>query len=243
MRLTPACLSLLLLAIDASIAGTALEALKFLSPEQIQRVALIAGRDGTPQPERWHVVVYDPASKETGLREIVVSGGKKVADRSISQFAERLSPNDVISPDALRIDSDKIEKLAMKFGNANSTTVSAMHFDLRKTGPESGALWTVTCLDSSGTELGKLIVSATWGNVLLHPGFVAEPDLDTIAEGLLATPRPAATPELGDPSAFRRATPPVRRRPQPTPFSGVTPKPGFLQRLFSPPDKPKNPPR
>jgi hypothetical protein len=242
MRLTPACLSLLLLAINTSVAGTALEALKFLTPEQIQRVALIAGRDGTPQPDRWHVVVFDPASKETGLREIVVSGGRKVADRSISQFVEKLSANDVISPDALKVDSDKLEKLAMKFGSANSTMVSALHFDLRRTGPESGALWTVTCLDSSGTELGKLIVSATRGNVLLHPGFVAEPDVDTIAEGLQATPRPGDTLEPGDPRALRRATPPVRRRPQPTPFTGTTPKPGFLQRLFTP-DKNKPPPR
>jgi len=171
MRSTSACLSLLLLAIDTSVAGTALEALKFLSPEQLQRVAIIAGRDGTPEPERWHIVVYDPASKDTGLREIVVAGGKKVADRPVSQFAEKLSAIDALSPDALKIDSDKLEKLAMKYGSVNSTTVSAMHFDLRKTGPESGALWTVTCLDSSGTELGKLIVSATKGNVLLHPGF------------------------------------------------------------------------
>ena len=245
MRSTSACLSLLPLAIDTSVAGTALEALKFLSPEQLQRVAIIAGRDGTPEPERWHIVVYDPASKDTGLREIVVAGGKKVTDRPVSQFAEKLSAIDAISPDALKIDSDKLEKLAMKYGSVNSTTVSAMHFDLRKTGPESGALWTVTCLDSSGTELGKLIVSATKGNVLLHPGFVAEPEPDPLVDGL----RPGAKPvEPADPEKTREnrraPTPYLRQRPPPTPFTGATPKPGFLQRLFTPPDKTKPaPPR
>jgi hypothetical protein len=126
-----------------------------------------------------------------------------VADRSISQFAERLSPNDVISPDALRIDSDKIEKLAMRIreceqhdGIGNAFRPSEDWTRVRRT------------LDRDvprlfRTELGKLIVSATRGNVLLHPGFVAEPDLDTIAEGLLATPRPAATPGAGRPQCIQ----------------------------------------
>jgi hypothetical protein len=244
MRLLPAGLCLQLLAI-ASMAGSAFEALKHLTPEQLERLALIAAREGTPEPERWHILVYDPASKETGLREIVVAGGRKVADRPISQFAERLAASDVLPPDSVKIDSNQIEKLAMRYGSANRAMVSAMHFDLRKSGPESVPLWTVICLDSSGIELGKLIISATKGTVLMHPGFVAEPDLDTIAENS-GTPE-RTTEATTDPpgQASRRDSETSRRRPpreRPQPVTGSTPKPGFLQRLFNP-EKPKDPPR
>ena len=244
MSLIPACLSLLLFAANLAVGGSAFEALKFLTPEQIHRVALIAGRDGTPEPERWYIVVHDPASAETGLREIVVANGKKVAERQLSQFAEKISASDVLPPDALKVDSERVGKMAMKFGAVNSSMVSAMHFDLRKTGPESVPLWTVTCLDSSGVELGKLIVSASRGTVLMHPGFVAEPDLDSIAESPQFSMRTSESPGAEENARVPRntiATPlPFKRRA--TPFPGATPKPGFLQRLFNP-DKPKPPPR
>ena len=51
---------------------TALSALRTLPPEDEQRLARIDGCDGTPTPERWHFLVYDPQT-ENGYREYVVA--------------------------------------------------------------------------------------------------------------------------------------------------------------------------
>src|SRR5215210_7382472 len=79
----------------AAQAPTALGALKALPKGEARRVARIQAFEGTPTPERWHILVHDPDS-ENGLHEYVVAGGEVVASREISQFAEELKPEDVI---------------------------------------------------------------------------------------------------------------------------------------------------
>jgi len=231
MRFTVASLSLLLLASAQARAVSALTALQLLSPEQAQRVAVIAGRDGTPEPERWHFILHDPKA-ENGLREIVITGGHKTADRTLSQFAESVAAADVIAPEQMKIDSPQVAQLAREFGTANNMSVSALHFELRKSGPDAKPLWTVTCLDVTGAELGKIFVSAATGTVIMHPGFTAEPQT-VAAAAQRATPAPIGADETstaslstGERSAKKAPPPKKRTAPQPTP------RPNFFQRVF-----------
>ncbi|MEQ1861047.1 MAG: hypothetical protein ABMA13_14015, partial [Chthoniobacteraceae bacterium] len=199
MRLTLTSLGLFALGSASSLAGPAFSALQLLPPELRQRVAVIAGRDGTPEPERWHILVHDPAT-EAGVREFVVTAGRMTADRTLSQFAESLTAGDIISPDALKIDSEHVGRVALQFGAANGVTVSALHFELRKSGPEAAPLWTVTCLDMAGAELGKIVVSSTRGTVIMHPGFAKEPALDTVLAAARQTPPPVAEGDAPTPA-------------------------------------------
>lgn len=230
MRILAASLSLLALASTPALAVSAFTALQLLSPEQARTVAVIAGRDGTPEPERWHFLVHDPKA-ENGLREIVVTGGRKTADRTVSQFAESLSSGDVIAADTMKVDSTQVAQLAREFGSANNVSVSALHFDLRKSGPDAKPLWTVTCLDASGAELGKIFVSAASGTVIMHPGFAIEPQINPVLAAARATPAPVAgddfQPAVNTDKAAKK-TPPKKRA---TPPSG-TPRPNFFQRVF-----------
>src|SRR6186713_1211708 len=68
---------------------TALQAIKLLPKGQAKYLARIEARDGIPAPERWHLLTHD-VNEENGLHEYVVAGGKVVASRAISQFAETL---------------------------------------------------------------------------------------------------------------------------------------------------------
>ena len=101
----------------------------------------------------------------------------------------------------------------------------------RKGGPDASPLWTVTCLDSNGSELGKIVVSATRGAVLMHPGFAEEPDLPPMVEA-----RPGKIPNPGEreqgPKRTTFTSASAKRRVA-TPVPS-TPKPGMLQRLFGP---------
>src|SRR5687767_13225909 len=79
---------------------SALRAIRLLPKSEAKRIARIEGREGTPAPERWHILVHDP-KVENGLREYVVAGGELVASRTLSQFAEHLQPGDVVGTDGI----------------------------------------------------------------------------------------------------------------------------------------------
>src|SRR5687767_8049472 len=157
--------------------GNAFDAVRLLSPEQQAGLAIIAGRDGSPLPERWHLLVHDTAA-ENGLREFVVSRGRIVASRTVSQFAETLSREQVFAPESLKVDTDRVSRLAEEFGRANGVTIAAIHYDLRRTAPDGAPLWTAFCTNSSGQELGKTILNASTGAIISHPGFAISPSLE-----------------------------------------------------------------
>ena len=229
MQIFLASLSMLLIAAPVASAVSALNALRVLLPEQAKNVALITAREGTPEPDRWHIIVYDPDS-ESGLREYVIAGDRRVASRPVSQFVEKVSAADVLGPGAIKVDSDRLVKTALQYGVANNKTIAALHFDLRKGATDGAPVWTVICTDISGGEMGRLLVSATRGEVLSHPGFTAEPASEAperLASAPAATPAPARTES--DPAPRKTAAPKTAATPLPV----ATPKPQpFLRKLF-----------
>jgi len=219
-----------ILAASVASGATALDALRVLAPEQAVNVALITAREGTPDPERWHVIVFDKTS-ENGVREYVIAGGKRVASRPISQFVEKLEATDVLGPAAIKVDSDKAVKAALQYGVANNKTIAALHFDLRKAPTDGTPAWTVICTDLTGSEVGRLVISATKGDIISHPGFPRDPQPESVAE----RPVPAAKP---DPE--RSVRKPFVPQKTATPLPLATPKPPLLRRLFGG-GNPRNP--
>lgn len=179
-RFTALLFLLLLAAAPLRAQMSALDALRLLPRGDGKRLARIVARDGTPVPERWHFLVHD-AKAENGLREYVVAGGEVVASREVSQFAEGLRAEDVVGADAVKVDSDRAAKQVQQYAELNKLTVKTLHFELKKSA--TGPLWTVACLDAAGKEVGQLVISASRGTVVSHPGFAAEP-----------TPLPPITP-------------------------------------------------
>jgi hypothetical protein len=154
--------------------ASVLNAIKQLPRGEAKKIARIEARDGTPFPERWHILVNDPKD-ENGIHEYVVSGGEVVASRNVSQFAESLKPTDVFGNSGLKVDSDKLATLALQFAEANNVTIASLNYALKKEGADATPLWNVTCLDEAGKEIGHIVVSAGKGNVISHDGFTAEP--------------------------------------------------------------------
>ncbi len=153
---------------------TALGAIKLLPKGEAQRIARIEAREGTPDPSRWHILVHDPEEK-TGVREYVIAGDEIVASRNVSQFTESLKESDVIGAEAIRIDSDKVSKLAQQYALANSAGVAAMDYELLREGEGAAPLWKVTCFNEEGKTVGSLVVTASKGTVVSHEGFPIQP--------------------------------------------------------------------
>jgi hypothetical protein len=154
--------------------GSALSALKLIPRGEGKRVARIEAREGTPVPDRWYILVNDPKDPN-GLHEYVVAGGAVVASRNVSQFAEALKPSDVFGGDPLRVDSDRVAKIAREYAAANNVLISSINYELKKDGPGAALIWSATCLDEAGKEMGRVSVTASKGAVVSHDGFTAEP--------------------------------------------------------------------
>jgi hypothetical protein len=216
MRLPPVLIFAFASAITAVHAETvpALEAVKLLPKEKAARLAFIEGRDGTPEPDRWYLIVQDE-TQQNGFREFAVAGSEIVASRSVSQFAETVTPGDVIDPDALKIDSDRVSKLAQEYSRANNVQITTLNYRLQKEGPEAAPVWKVTCMNEAGAKVAELTVTASKGTVVSHEGFAVEPStrrksrkpkLSTYAETqVVKSPARAPSPQ-----------PPPRREPEPT---------------------------
>lgn len=190
----------------AAFAETALDAVKELPKEQAGRIARIEARDGTPSPDRWYILTQDPAA-ENGVHEFVVTDGEIVASRSVSQFAESLTADDILGGQPMKIDSDKAAKVAKAYAEANGAVVASMNYELKKDGTDAAPAWTISCMDEKGNKVGAVIVTAGKGNVVSHEGFTLEPETETTPE---ATPRKKkeeprfetyAKPEVAPPAA------------------------------------------
>ena len=208
---------------------TALDALKLLPKGEAKKLARIEAREGTPDPGRWYLLTHDETA-ENGLREYVVAAGEVVASRHLSQFVESVQPADVIGGDAVKYDSDKAGRLAQQYALANKVTVSALHYELRKDGPDAAPLWTVTCVDEAGAELGRLVISAGKGTVISHDGFPIEPPPTAPRPKPKAKTQATATVEAAHDPEVRRAETVAPPEPKPGLFQRVG---GSLQRVFT----------
>ena len=201
---------------------TALDALKLLPKEQRARVVRIEARDGAPEPERWHILVSDPAA-ENGLKEFVVANGAIVAERGVSQFAESLASEPMLG-DNMRFDSDRAAQLAQQFAQVNAVLLGTIAYQLRKDAATDLPMWRLTCFDKSGKEAGVLTLTATKGWVMSNPGFTLEPP-SVRAEKAKDKTRTVAVATTPVPAPRDRTVPTVAEPPP-------AKKPSFMQRLF-----------
>jgi hypothetical protein len=161
--------------------GTAMNAIKQLPRGEYKRIVRIEAREGTPVPERWHIITHDPKD-ENGVHEYVIAGGEVVASRAISQFVESVKADDIMKESLVKVDSDKLAALAMQYAQVNNMNITSLNYVLKKEGADAAPLWNVACLDEAGKPLAVLVVSAGKGNVISHEGFTAEPSADVLAK-------------------------------------------------------------
>lgn len=205
--------------------GTALGALKLLPKDAAKRLARIEARDGAPAPERWHFLVYDPDSPR-GLREFVVAGGKVVASRTLSQFADELKPADVIGTDSVKYNSDHVARLASLYAVANGGRVGSINYELTREASATGPVWRATVLDINGDQIGVLVVTAARGAVVRRDGLELEPAPDLLRISL--NEQPLLPVRAGGVTAAPGG------QPRPQPVRATTP---------APTSKPAKPPR
>lgn len=184
---------------ESAADNTALGAVRLLPKEAGANLARIEAQDLKGGPERWHLLVYDPAAAN-GLHEYVVAGGEIVASRSVSQFAESLTAEDVFG-DEIKIDSDKVARTGQQYALANKVSVAELAFQLKRDGAEAAPIWMLTCYDAAGNDVGHIAMTATKGVIVSHDGFLKEPaDKPERAEKILEKEEKAEKPKSSKPT-------------------------------------------
>ncbi len=168
ISLVATCIALPCLAVEQT--PPVRSALKLLPKEADSRLALVEGRDGAPNPSRWHFVVYDPES-QNGLREYVVSGGEVSAIRELSQFADHVSPEAIVGGQVIKVDSNELALMARERAVASGREVASFNYDFSKDPDTGSGIWRIACLDKSGAQIGRLTVDSMTGKTLSENGF------------------------------------------------------------------------
>jgi hypothetical protein len=223
---------------------TAIGALNLLGKEAAAQVARIEARDGHPFPDRWYILVHD-AAQPRGLREFVFSGGKLVGGRTLSQFADSITADEVIGASAIKVNSDQAAGVAAQFAVFNNARLGTVQYELFKSSTPPAPVWRLTCHGSDGESLGTILLHATKGSLLGFQGFAKSP---IVPETIVATEPPPTKPaEPAAPTADRSKRPatnaaasssttvaakpappkanPVRREPEPARAVPVRPAP------------------
>jgi hypothetical protein len=180
---------------------TALGALALLPKDAATRVARIEGPDGHPFPDRWYILVHDETAPR-GLREFVFAEGKLVTNRSLSQFADSIAPEDVIGAAAIKVNNDKAAGIAAQFAMHNQQQLGGIRYELAKSDAFPVPVWRLDCSDAKGQLLGTIILHATKGSLLNFQGFEKSP----------IVPEPAAAEDVARNSTSEKPTEKTAKR-------------------------------
>jgi len=124
----------------------------------------VSGERGATQPQAWIFLYLDPSARG-GVREVVVVGGSVESVRTPLRGYTEISGYDPLSPDRLKVDSDRA------FAIANAEAVKArlpFHwagYSLRA-GTGGSPVWTLRLTDRMGIPVARLEICAESGAVL-----------------------------------------------------------------------------
>lgn len=168
MRIVPPLLGLLLFPMVAFGKDTAYQALRALSAERdksvLNRVIEVKGYNGMPQPDSWVVLLDDPAARG-GVREVEVSNGKVISERTPMNTAG-ISP--VINFQKLNLDSTGAFSLADQTARNTKVGFDAVNYTLKKDEETGASVWVLELLDANNRSLGTVTIGAETGTLVAN---------------------------------------------------------------------------
>ena len=156
----------------------------------LRSVIEVSGRQGTPQPLVWRVVVAD-AGARGGVREFEISGGRILSERTpVARTAGSASAS-VVPLGSLRLDSDGAFQVVNSQAWQARVGFDSVTYALRRE-EGIGPVWLVEIFDAAGRGVGRFRISGTDGRVLSAAGLGERPP------GPTTWPRTEVAPENGD---------------------------------------------
>jgi len=159
----------LLLPLAAFGSETAYQALRTVGAERsetlLNSVIEVKGRNGTPQPAVWTILLNDPLARG-GVREIEVAKGHIVSERTPVKAYSGQGEGIVLNYKGLNLDSEGA--FAVAEGEARNAKIGFYGADylLRCADAGSAPLWIIQLLDAQQHSLGSVTIAADTGTVI-----------------------------------------------------------------------------
>jgi hypothetical protein len=235
-----------LIAQESSLPPTALDALSAFKVhtrrEKVTGLVELRGTAGTPTPEKWHLVIYDPRSP-TKLSEFTIRG-PRVEDRGASrEFYPQREPAGFFDMAKVNVDCAGAFRIADREAGKAMIGFDVIDYKLRCREFSDEPVWILTLRTSAGVVNGTVTLSAIGGKVLRTIWNRPVTDGRSVPDdsAIPAEFRPPPLPSLPDPFPATPTTPdPAAPVPDPLPPEpeGQPPPPPPLPPLGTPPPKP-----
>lgn len=166
----PVLVALLFLPLAAFGRETAYQALRVVGAQRskalLDNVIEVKGRNGTPQPAKWTVLLNDPVARG-GVRELEIGSGRIASERTPVKAPGSPVETAVLDFKKLNLDSEGAFTVAENEARAAKIGFYGADFLLRSADTGGGApVWIVDLLDKELHSIGTVRISAETGAVI-----------------------------------------------------------------------------
>ena len=176
-----AALLLLVTPVWAQENATAYEALRVVGAQfgrgALNHIVSITGVKGAPQPEKWKIILEDPAAR--GVRELGIADGKIDSDESPDRSTAGSAEGATLNVSRLNLDSSGAFAVASHIADTSHTRFATADYTLR-TDERSEPIWIVTLLNRSSRPVGTIYIGATRGTVKRTEGMFAGATMEDV---------------------------------------------------------------
>ena len=165
----PATIALLLTvssALAAEPAATAYTALRVVGKQSgsgaLNRVIEMRGRNGSPQPAVWKIVLSEPAARG-GVREVEVQRGKVIGERTP---VARGPVGEKMDFSRLNLDSEGVFTIVDQEMKKTAQTFDRLDYSLRSGSGGGAPVWTIEIFDGRRGKVGTMLLAADTGAIL-----------------------------------------------------------------------------
>ncbi|MEA3186789.1 MAG: hypothetical protein QOD99_619 [Chthoniobacter sp.] len=167
MKLVPILSALLCASVTSFARDTAYQALRAIGSargqEILNRVIEVHGRGGAPQPASWKVVLDDQTARG-GVREVEVTNGKIVSERT--PVGGTTAASGAMNFQKLNLDSEGAFTIVEKEAAKAHLGFDSVDYILRAGDSGKSPVWAIQLMDSAGRPAGSMRLAADTGAVL-----------------------------------------------------------------------------
>src|SRR6266496_392182 len=160
---------------------TAYEALRVVGMQlgrgALNHIVSITGVKGSPQPEKWKIVLEDPEGR--GVRQLAIAGGKIDSDDTSDRRVAGSAEGATIDVSHLNLDSSGAFEVANHTAEASHTAFATIDYTLR-TDERGEPVWILTLLNRSSRPVGTIYIGATRGIVNRTEGMFAGATMEDV---------------------------------------------------------------
>jgi hypothetical protein len=126
----------------------------------------VKGERGEPQPQQWVILYSDPQARG-GVREVVVSDGTVVSQRTPLNGYSGVTAQPPIKLSRLNLDSEAAFQIANKQAEKQQVGFNWVDYNLRAESSTGSPVWVLRLFDNMGAQIGTLQISAEDGSIVM----------------------------------------------------------------------------